>query len=128
MYDDAARLLTALGVEVTDGNVLLTLLCEVVTERLCNQTNQSELPDGLHWMAVEMVVGEYLQRLLSMGLLSVESIDLSAAASAIKEGDTSVTYALGSGSDTPETRLKALISMLTRDRADEVRRYRRLVW
>lgn len=55
-------------------------------------------------------------------------MDLDAAVKQIQEGDTSVTFAAGEGSQTPEQRLDSLIDRLTAGREKELVRYRRLIW
>ena len=117
MLEDVTALLEALGVTGADGDPLLPYMINSVTERVKNETNQPEIPDGLHYVAVELVVGEYLY-----------GLDLEAAVKQIQEGDTNTVFAIGDGSMTPEQRLEALISRLSRDRTREFIRYRRLVW
>ena len=58
----------------------------------------------------------------------LDGFDLEAAVKQITEGDTSVTFAVGEGSQTPEQRLDRLIAGLLEGRKDELYRYRRFVW
>ena len=99
-----------------------------VTERVKNETNQPEIPEGLHWLTVELVVGEYLTFKKNAGQLDMNGLDFEAAIKQIQEGDTNTVFATGEGSLTPEQRLELLIARLTRDRSREFIRYRRLVW
>lgn len=127
MLDDVAALLWALGVKAYSTDALLVLTCEAVEEQLCNLTNLSAVPDGLHTMAVEMAAGKYLRALKNAGKLDGFDLD-TAAVKSIQEGDTNISYAIGEGSTTPEQRLDALITALTSPRLNEIYRYRRLVW
>ena len=128
MRDDVVALLDALGVAGAGDDPFIPYLINSVTERVKNETNQDTIPDGLHYVAVELVVGEYLTFKKNAGQLDIDGLDLEAAVKQIQEGDTNTVFAIGDGSLTPEQRLEALLSRLTRDRTREFIRYRRLVW
>jgi len=126
--DDVLALLGALGVAGAEDDPLLTYIENSVAERVKNETNQSEIPEGLHYVCVELAVGEYLKLKKNAGQLDVDGLDLDAAVKQIQEGGTNVVFAVGDGSWTPEQRLETLITRLTCDRTCEFMRYRRLVW
>ena len=129
MLEDVNNLLSALGITVPpEGGPLLVFICSSVQERICNETNQDKVPDGLHYMAVEMAVGEYLRNRKNAGQLEGIEIDVDAAVKSIQEGDTNITFAVGEGSMTPEQRLESLIEYLINGRTKEFIRYRRLLW
>lgn len=128
MIEDAVRLLTSLGITIDPGNYLLNFIGESVREEICNRTNQKTIPDGLRFLAVEMIVGKFLLVQKDSGTLKAETLDLSAAVKQIKEGDTDISFGIGEGSKTPEQRLDELIAHLTSDRSQEFLRYRRFVW
>ena len=128
MLDDAIALLDALNVTGAADDPLLPYMVNSVTERVKNETNQSEIPEGLHHVAVELVVGEYLTFKKNAGQLEIDGLDLEAAVKQIQEGDTNTVFAIGDGSQTPEQRLDTLISRLTRDRTREFIRFRRIQW
>ena len=128
MLDDVIALLEALGVSGAGDDPLIPYMINSVTERVKNETNQDTIPDGLHYVAVELVVGEYLTFKKNAGQLDIDGLDLEAAVKQIQEGDPNTVFAIGDGSLTPEQRLEALLSRLTRDRTREFIRYRRLVW
>ena len=119
-------MLTALGVTGAADDPLLDIVIRNVQYRVQNETNQSELPEGLVSVAVYMVVGEYLNMKKVSGQL--DGFDLDAAIKQIQEGDTNTVFAIGDGSSTPEQRLDALISYLINGRTREFYRFRRLVW
>ena len=75
-----------------------------------------------------MAAGFYLAAKKAAGQLNLEGVDLDAAVKQIQEGDTSITFAAGEGSQTPEQRLDSLIDRLTAGREKELVRYRRLIW
>lgn len=128
MLEDAVAILEALGVAGAGDDSFLPYLIKSVTERVKNETNQQEIPEGLHWLSVELVVGEYLTFKKNAGQLDMNGLDFEAAIKQIQEGDTNTVFATGEGSLTPEQRLELLIARLTRDRTREFIRYRRLVW
>ena len=126
MLDEAVALLAAMGFTVDSTDTVLVFISNTVTERIKNETNQLEVPDGLHYLAVEMIVGEYLNLMKGSGQL--DGFDAEAAVKQIQEGDTNIVFALGDGSSTPEQRLDNLIAYLISGRTREFIRYRRLVW
>lgn len=85
-------------------------------------------PEGLENIAVSMAAGFYLAAKKAAGQLNLAGVDLDAAVKQIQEGDTSITFAAGEGSQTPEQRLDSLIDRLTAGREKELVRYRRLIW
>ncbi len=119
-------MLAALGVTGAADDPLLDIVIRNVQYRVQNETNQSELPEGLVSVAVYMAVGEYLNMKKVSGQL--EGFDLDAAIKQIQEGDTNTVFAIGDGSSTPEQRLDALISYLINGRTREFYRFRRFVW
>ena len=52
MLDDVIALLNALNVTGAADDPLLPYMVNSVTERVKNETNQSEIPEGLHHVAV----------------------------------------------------------------------------
>lgn len=128
MLDDVIALLDALNVAGAADDPLLPYMVNSVTERVKNETNQSELPEGLHYVAVELVVGEYLTFKKNAGQLDIDGLDLEAAVKQIQEGDTNTVFAIGEGNTTPEQRLDTLINYLMNGRTREFIKYRRLVW
>ena len=134
MYSDAVEMLTSLGLSVAADDPMLRICYEAAAERLRNYTNQTVVPDGLQMSIVYLVVAEYLKYAKGVNKL-VDAvgnpiIDYSAVAKSVSEGDTSVTYAVGSkeGASTPEQRLDAFIDQLTAHVAHEAIKYRKLVW
>lgn len=128
MLEDAVAILEALGVAGAGDDPFLPYLIKSVTERVKNETNQQEIPEGLHWLSVELVVGEYLTFKKNAGQLDMNGLDFEAAIKQIQEGDTNTVFATGEGSLTPEQRLELLIARLTRDRTREFIRFRRIQW
>ena len=124
-----AAFLSALGLAGAEEDPLLALAAENILHKIQNETGvQAPFPAGLANIADAMTAGEYLRIKKAAGQLALEGVDLDAAVKQLQEGDTSVTYAVGEGSQTPEQRLDGLIETLTTGRARELVRYRRLIW
>lgn len=128
MRDDVVALLDALGVAGAGDDPFIPYLINSVTERVKNETNQPEIPEGLHWLTVELVVGEYLTFKKNAGQLDMNGLDFEAAIKQIQEGDTNTVFATGEGTLTPEQRLDSLIAAMRSLNMAEIYRYRRLVW
>jgi len=126
MLEDVTNRLASFGYAVTETDSwMLGFIIQKVENHIKNQCNTSTIPEGLHEIAVDMVVGEFLLGKKSIGQLT--GFDLDAAVKSIQEGDTNVTFALGEGSKTPEGRLDALIGFLMHGEADFAS-YRCIKW
>lgn len=122
MRDKVILLLTALGVtDIVDA--LLSITIQAVEQEIINKTNQPQVPEGLESVAVYRAAGQYLSLAQATGQLT--DFDFSSAVQSIKEGDTTVTFL--DGSTDVETFSNA-VSAMTQYGADQLNRYRRLVW
>lgn len=132
MRQAVTHLLGAIGYTVSKADAWLLDLCiEKVRDTIRNSCNIDTIPDGLHETAVSMAAGEFLlaKKASFDGEGGIPGLDLSMPVSQIKEGDTSISYAVGAnaGGKTAEQRLDELIAQLIGRKADLLR-YRRLVW
>lgn len=127
MEEKLNELLEAMELTELEDDPLTAYVLSSVTERLLNETNLSEPPEGLACLGAELALGELLRLKKSMGALDIEGLNLDAAVKQLQEGDTNITFAV-EATASPEQRLDALIAFLTSDRMREVIRYRRLVW
>lgn len=109
----------------TDG-YLIDFAVNKTINHINNQTNLSEVPQGLEHVAIDMAVGEFLFAKKSMGLLELSSLDFDAVAKQVQDGDTNVTYAVNENT-TPEGRFSAFINYLQHNEVDFVR-YRVMLW
>jgi len=126
---DVGKLLESFGYTLQDGDDWLLGFCiQKVENNIKNECNVSSVPDGLKKVASQMVVGEFLFSKKGIGQLQGLNIDIDAAVKQIQEGDTSVTFAFGDGSMTPEKRLDLLIAFLMQNGKSQFVRYRRLKW
>jgi hypothetical protein len=126
---DVGKLLESFGYTLQDGdNWLLGFCIQKVENNIKNECNVSSVPCGLKKVASQMVIGEFLFAKKGIGQLQGLNIDIDAAVKQIQEGDTSVTFAFGNGSMTPEQRLDMLIAYLVNSGISQFVRYRRLKW
>ena len=125
----AKKRLQSLGYEPQEGDKpLLTFALQKVESTIKNDCNVAEIPEGLRRIAVDMAVGEFLQAKKAFAPESLAGLDLEAAVKEIRAGDTTVSFATGEGSSTPEQRLNALISWLLTYGRSQLSCYRRIRW
>ncbi len=126
MLDDVKKRLESFGYVITEADSwILDFIIQKVESHIKNQCNTVTVPVGLHQVAVDMAVGEFLLGKKSIGQLT--GFDLETAVKSIQEGDTNITFAIGEGSKTPEARLDALISFLMHPE-DNYASYRCIKW
>lgn len=127
MLEDVKQRLSSFGYEVIEDDTwVLEFIIQKVENYIKSNCNIDAIPEGLHQIAVDMSVGEFLLGKKSTGQLT--GIDLEAAIKQIQEGDTSVTFAIGDGSKTPEERLDNLISHLLNYGKGSFASYRCIKW
>ena len=127
MLEDVTKRLESFGYEVTEAdNWIIEFLIQKIENSIKADCNINTIPEELHEIAVDMVVGEFLLNKKSRGQL--EGFDLEAAVKQIHEGDTSVTFAIGDGSKTPEERLDELILYLMNYGKGKFAAYRCIKW
>jgi len=104
---------------------MLDFIIQKVTNHILNSCNISEIPEGLHQMAVDMVVGEFLMGKKASGQLDESEIMSSEAVTTIKLGDTQVNF----GEDrTPSQQLDSLIAFLMKGYEADLTSYRCMKW
>jgi len=92
--------------------------------------NQRVLPDGLFYVHVDMVAGQFLyDKKAAGGLDGLEGFDFSAPAKSITEGDVAITFAGASdGASSAEARFDALLAGLMRPPESTLAAFRRMRW
>lgn len=91
-----------------------------------NYCNITEIPEILDPRIIDRVCSDILYYKKNAGLL--EGFDYDAVIKTIKEGDTSLTYAVGQGEDTPESRFDSFVKQLERGFDKWITPHRRLRW
>lgn len=100
-----------------------------VFNHIKNSCNISTIPKELYEVAVDKVCGEFLFSKKQSGQLNAENgFDLETAIKQVQAGDTNVTFAIGEGSETVETRLNKLIAYLIDAGEGDLICYRQLKW
>lgn len=121
--------LAAFGYEVQPADeALLVFALDKAVGSIKNDCNLADLPEGLQRIAVEWAAGEFLQAKKAFAPDDLAGLDLEAAVKQIQAGDTTVVFAAGEGSQTPEQRLNGLINYLLSYGRAELACYRRLRW
>ncbi|MFI3236809.1 MAG: hypothetical protein R3Y47_02125 [Lachnospiraceae bacterium] len=106
--------LKGFGYEVKEeDDFSLTFCIDKVKHIIMNETNLSDVPEGLEHIAVDMVVGEFLLAKKTFAPSDLSNFDLDYAVKQIQTGDTNTVFAVGSGGTfTPEQRLDRFINYL----------------
>lgn len=124
---DVISRLESFGYTVTDADSwMIGFAVQKIESSIKNECNVTLIPDDLNQTAVDMVCGEFLFTLKNTGKL--EGFNLDAALKSVQAGDTTVTFAIGQGSMTPEQRLNALLSYLMTNGRGEFACYRKVKW
>ena len=127
--DTVKERLKSFGYEVKEGDEFsLTFCVEKVRNTIKNDTNQSEVPEGLEHIAVDMTVGEFLLAKKTFAPDDLANFDLTYAVKQIQTGDTNTVFATGDSCLTPEQRLTTFINYLLSYGRAEFSAYRRLKW
>lgn len=126
MMDDVTQRLAFFGYTVVQADEwMLDFIIQKVTNHILNICNILSIPEGLHQMAVDMVVGEFLMGKKASGQLDESEIMSSEAVTTIKLGDTQVNF----GEDkTPSQQLDSLIVFLMKGYEADLTSYRCMKW
>lgn len=128
MIENVERRLTSLGYEETseDDKWLIKFLIDKVASRIKGICNVREIPKPLHAIWIDMTCGEFLLVKKQSGRL--DGFCLETAVKQVQEGDVTVSFAIGEGSNTPEQRLDKLIAWLLACGESELAHYRKVRW
>lgn len=91
-----------------------------------NYCNITDSPEILDPRITDKVCGDFLFYKKNSG--SLDGFNYDAVIKSIKEGDTTITYAVGQGEDTPENRFDTFIKNLDRGFDKWITPWRRLRW
>lgn len=91
-----------------------------------NYCNITEIPDILEYRIIDRVCGYFLYYKKNSG--SLDGFNYDVVIKSIKEGDTTLTYAVGQGEDTPENRFDAFVKSLERGFDKWITPHRNLRW
>lgn len=91
-----------------------------------NYCNITVIPDIVDPRIIDRACAYFLYNKKNSG--SLEGFNYDTVIKSIKEGDTTITYAVGQGEDTPENRFDAFVKQLERGFDKWITPHRRLRW
>lgn len=91
-----------------------------------NFCNIKDIPEILDYRITDKICSEFLFYKKNSG--SLQNFDYDVVIKQIKEGDTTISYAVGQGEDTPENRFDAFVKALERGFDKWLTPHRRLRW
>lgn len=91
-----------------------------------NYCNITTIPEIVDPRIIDRACAYFLYNKKNSG--SLEGFNYDTVIKSIKEGDTTVTYAVGQGEDTPENRFDAFVKQLERGFDKWITPHRRLRW
>jgi hypothetical protein len=91
-----------------------------------NYCNITTIPEILNPRIIDRICADFLYYKKNSG--SLEGFNYDAVIKSIKEGDTTLTYAVGQGEDTPENRFDSFVKQLERGFDKWITPHRRLRW
>ena len=111
---------------VLEDNNQIDFELEKTINYVKNYCNITEIPDILDLRIIDRVCGYFLYYKKNSGSLS--GFNYETVIKSIKEGDTTLTYAVGQGEDTPENRFDSFVKSLERGFDKWITPHRRLRW
>jgi hypothetical protein len=99
---------------------------QLVTNYTLNYCNITEIPPIVEPKLIDRVCSYFLFFKKNSG--SLENFNYDAVIKEIKEGDTTVKYAVGQGEDTPENRFDTFVKQLERGYDKWITPHRRIRW
>lgn len=125
--DDVIERLKQLGYTATDAdNDQLDFDLNKTLNYVMNYCNITVIPEILDPRIVDRVCSDFLYYKKNSG--SLDGFNYDAVIKSIKEGDTTITYAVGQGEDTPENRFDAFVKSLERGFDKWITPHRRIRW
>lgn len=91
-----------------------------------NFCNRQDIPEVLDRAIVNKICASFLFYKKNSG--GLEGFDYDAVIKSIREGDTTVTYAVGQGEDTPENRFDTFVKSLERGFDKWLTPHRKIRW
>lgn len=126
LIEDIKNRLASFGYTLLDtDSFALEFVIDKVENKIKNECNITEIPDGLYQVEIDRICGEFLFAKKQSGQLTEYDFDF--IEKQIQDGDTSVTYAVEAG-QTPEQRFDKLVRSLMDTGKGEFASFRRLRW
>lgn len=126
-YEDVCNRLAQLGYPATlDDEDFIEYETEKIVNYALNYCNITSIPDQLNYRIIDRICSEFLSIKKESG--NLVNFDYDAVVKEIKEGDTTVKYALSEGGATPESRFDAMVKAMERGFDKWLTPHRRLRW
>lgn len=108
---------------------MITFCMQKIENHIKNSCNISVIPDELEEIFIDRICGEFLFSKKQTNQLNAENgFDIETAIKQVQAGDTNVTFAIGEGSETLETKLNTLIAYLMNIGENDFICYRQIKW
>ena len=122
--------LISFGYTIKEEDTFTIAFCiQKVENHIKSSCNISSIPDELIEIAVDRICGEFLFSKKQSGKLDAENgFDIETALKQVQVGDTNITFAVGEGAETLETKLNSLISYLLNAGESDFICYRKIKW
>lgn len=118
--------LESFGYNISEDDIWpLSYSIRTVENRIKNYCNTSSIPEGLFYVIVDMVCGDFLYTKKQTGQLELDNLELDTAISQISEGDTSVKFVDGLSND---DKLNNFIDTLKNPKEGDLICYRKVKW
>ncbi len=125
--DDVIKRLKHLGYTATENDYEhIDFELEKTLNYVMNYCNITVIPNILNYRIIDRVCADFLFYKKNSG--SLDGFNYDAVIKSIKEGDTTLTYAVGQGEDTPENRFDSFVKSLERGFDKWITPHRRLRW
>lgn len=119
--------LKQLGYTATESdNEQIDYELQKITNYVMNYCNITTIPEIIDPRIIDRVCSDFLFFKKNSG--SLDGFNYDAVIKSIKEGDTTITYAVGQGEDTPENRFDSFVRTLERGFDKWITPHRRLRW
>lgn len=124
---DVIARLSMLGYTTTsDDYDAIDFELEKVINYTLNYCNINDVPDIVKPRLIDRVCCDYLFYMKNSGNLT--GFDYDTVIKEIKEGDTTLRFAVGSGEDTPENRFDSMVKRMEKGYDKWITPHRRLRW
>lgn len=125
--EDVIERLKHLGYTATENDYdHIDFELEKTLNYVMNYCNITIIPEIINYRIVDRVCADFLYYKKNSG--SLNGFNYDAVIKSIKEGDTTLTYAVGQGEDTPENRFDSFVKQLERGFDKWITPHRRLRW
>lgn len=123
--DDVIDRLKQLGYTATEADYdQIDFEMNKTLNYVMNYCHITVIPEILDLRIIDRICGDFLYYKKNSG--SLDGFNYDAVIKSIKEGDTTLTYAVGQGEDTPENRFDTFVKSLERGFDKWITRFRRI--